>query len=204
MRWTDIFDWDGMPAGVKYGIAIVFALIWLAIRYLFKRREGETLARLSGIFGGTISDSSGMVFNGNYGGVPFRIELHQGSRGSPRRMEVLYSKPFPFPLAMYKEDLLSRAGKSLGLIRDIQIWNPAFDAKFRISSPEENEQSVISFFKRPDKKDAVLRIFALGFQVLKTTDAGLFAELPGYDIGHLAPEIVEHLLRNLENLYRND
>ncbi|MBU2574321.1 MAG: hypothetical protein KKH28_09625 [Elusimicrobia bacterium] len=171
---------------------------------MFKRREGETLAKLSGFFGGPGSDSSGLVFNGNYAGIPFRIELHQGSKYSPRRMEVLYSRPFPFPLAVYKEHFLSRVGKSMGLIRDVQTWNPAFDAKFKISSPKENEQAVIDFFKRPDKKEAVLCVFALGFEVLKTTDGGLFAELPGYHIGHIAPEIVEHLLRNMENLYRND
>jgi len=109
----------------------------------------------------SISIESGRINQGNIDGLDYEYQYHMGSKNSPSYFKIRIERQSEGKFGVCKESKIDMFFKNLGISTEIQIGDMEFDKKFYIDS--ETVGFATSYFSNAEKREAVKRIFSLGF-----------------------------------------
>ena len=166
---------DYFPFAVLGGISFAGALIIIIRGNVLRGR----LAKLQiGLPGNLNSNIFFPKLSGSFEGLPFVVCLSTGSKNTPRKLNVRIENPFSFKLAVLKENSFSDFAKKLGISKDVQSGDAAFDAEFLLMS--DDDFAVRSFLSDPAVKELIRSVFKMNYTVT-FDNGGITASKSYYD-----------------------
>lgn len=137
-----------------------------------------------------------IFLEGYYKGKKVRIELVSGGKNSPPYLTIKLFADIPFTLTISQEGTMTKLGKKIGLVREMEIGIPDFDDKFLIQSgqPDMAKQYLMNEINRR----IVDSIIKTGFTSIDARDGKLLILKPTYNQGaETRPSFVHPLLDGL-------
>ena len=123
----------------------------------------ESYEKLPSPLRSLVEKAASFVIVGTVDGA--RIAIHLESRGSGKSRTTFtvvraeYPRPLPFELRIGYEGALTRLGKVLFGLRDVEIGDEEFDRAIRIKTVDEAAAKLI--FARPEARAAILGLVSL-------------------------------------------
>lgn len=161
------FNWIFSFYFLVFAIAIaVLVLVMREFRQRGRARAfldalgpGESRPKTS-LFG--IMTDEGKIKSGVHEGTPYEAEYDE-ARGedTPRSLTVRVRAPSSGQFTLTKEGAVERLSKVIGLSRELETGDPAFDEEFYVQTNVAPFAS--AFFRSPERRHAVLEICSLGF-----------------------------------------
>lgn len=184
---------------LPFALFIIFILVG-SIFSAKKRRK--VFSKLTSYLPGALSkfplDPS---YKGTYQGLSFSIALLGGGKNSPPYLKILLKRTSTFRLSLYKESALSDLGKNMGVVREVKVFDEAFDKEFLIFSNKPDR--AISYFSNSEIKNAVRELFGLGFNSLIIDHKGLKIKKTNYNLNiDLEPQRIVNIMQKLSILAR--
>jgi hypothetical protein len=131
-------------------------------------------------------------------GVENRISVTTGGRNSPPYLILKQLTPLGFKLSISKENPMTRGLGSIGLFKDVEVGNPAFDEKYLIRS--NDPISAQSFFQDIGRREITEYFFDKGFNAIKSDNEVFMIMKPSYEKEDLMQEQILPLLKKMRKL----
>jgi len=175
---------------------VIFVLIVARIGSAAQRRR---LTAIAAAFQGEIkSGLLGICFLGYHNSRRFKVMTSEAGNNIPPKLHIALLVPCSFKLQVTREGKDTLFLKNIGLLKDVQTGDPAFDAQFVLSS--DAAEAVQSLFVSPENKEAARRLADLGFY-LTFDKTGVTAIKPSYNAdGDMTAAAVEVVLVQLDIL----
>lgn len=176
-------------------------IVFIVVLYVqSQKKQKQALTKLSTVVKGAVTTYSLMpAFSGEYQGFKLTIVLVPQRRNSPSYFKIFVTKNSSFRLSMTKESGLSRFGKKIGLVREVQVQDPGFDEEFLIFSDQPDQAK--SYLSSPDHRYDIQEIFKDGFESLAIDGRQIIIQKPNYDLDHdLVPQNVLSVLERMIRL----
>lgn len=134
--------------------------IGLVAVYFYRRSEKNFSETLAGVLGVSELQWDPQQSTFQYRGLSFRYERYQGSKNSPPSFSVgVICQGTGGEFELYPEGGFHRFFKNLGLSREVQTGDDAFDSRFYIASDKPGFAA--ECFRSAEKREAARRIFDL-------------------------------------------
>ena len=130
-------------------------------------------------------------------GMSARFQVQQYGRDYIRQSIRLPPAPLP-GILVRPERAMDRFGKSMGLNREVQLGDEAFDKAAYIESSASDE-TVRSAFAQPEIRAQVLQLLRLGYDLDMSSDGLGASRLRGYYASFESPELPD-VLRTLQEI----
>ncbi len=158
---------------------LIFFSIFLFV-FIFSIHSGKgKFKNLLNFPNGRISKFSLIpTFKGQYQGLDFSIYLLPAGKGSPPYLMISVLKSASFTLHIYKETGLTKLGKKLGMVREVEINDELFDDKFVLSS--NNRTQTVNYLNNSTIKNTIKELFDNGFIELIINRKGACIKKPNY------------------------
>jgi len=130
----------------------------------------ENCEKLPGPLRNLVQKAASFVIVGTMDGAQIAISLETRRSGKSQTTYTVvrsdYPKPLPFELRVGHENALTRLGKALFGLRDLEIGDEEFDRAVRIKAGDEARAKVI--LEKPDARAAILALVALSSTTFAT------------------------------------
>lgn len=186
---------QGLFFEILFVLGILVFVLW-GILLTAKKRHSR-LQRLSAYLNGSVSKFSFIPsFRGVYQGLNFSVTIIPGGKNSPPVINISLFKNSFFKLSIYKEDILSRLGQKIGILREVKINDELFDREFLLFSNKPSEAML--YLNNSSKKEAIRGLFNNGFTVIKIDGKTVSAGKPDRNLN--ADFESENMQRFLQHL----
>ena len=140
-----------------------FLIIFISIFVLVIRQYRKTRSLLRNLAAdlGEKELKSGLVYEGEKDGVKYFYQYIAGSRNSPSIFKLGLACPSRGEFRIAKESRFDSFFKRLGITVEIQTGEGEFDRDFFIQT--DSVPFTRSYLMSPDKREAVRKLFALGY-----------------------------------------
>ena len=185
-----------------FAVFAFLPVILILVILFINRGKIEGLQELSERFGGGIFSRLVPTFQGNYGGLTFRVVLIRPRYSAPLLKIYLYHanylRAYIFNTRVY---FLFRWIRKMGLIKPVKIDDPVFDKDFFVISTMPG--SCKMFLNKPEVKASITELFEEGFERLFLNSRSIFIQKPNYmHIPDLDKDYIESVARRLSVLAR--
>ena len=184
---------------IVLSVAFLVAVVVMLIFAVINAGRDKALKGVADRLKATVTSFSFWpTVKGKYQGFDFEVVLLSGSRNSPPRMIIRLLKASAFTLRISRETAVSRLGKKLHLINEIQINDPAFNKEFLIFS---NRPVQAVHFLNGSAQSILRGFFDAGFQVFRVDTQSAALYKPNYVLAtDLDPARIEDILLKLITL----
>jgi len=194
----DLSSWDIKQ--LEPFLPLIFPLLVFGAVFFFftidSRKKKEVLGRLALRFQGEVGGFFHQSFRGAYEGIPFSLTLIPAGKNTPPYLVIELFKSLPFTLQVQKEGVLTGIGKNLGFVKEVAVPDPAFDDQFFVRSDKPGPAA--SYLERPEVRQAIVAVFAQGFDALVIGKRCLYVRKPDYAFpADLEADRVAEILRTL-------
>lgn len=121
---------------------------------------------------------------GMFGGVPVTVSVTPGGNRSRPKIMVTCHKATPFKVVILRNepqsDFFTRLAHMPVLCSIVTTNDKDFDARFSVYS--HNSTDISGYFYNTERKNAVARVFDLGYTLLEFKGRSFSAQKFGYDI----------------------
>ncbi len=103
---------------------VFFFLVLLAFEYLGTRKQRQALKIIAQQFWGSCSKVFvNCSFKGKFQGIALSIVYAPARKNSPAYLRIALEKDSRLKLRVYRESFISRAGKKMRLVREVEIFD---------------------------------------------------------------------------------
>ncbi len=191
--------WLSENAGQLFFFLLVLSVVILTTFFRFRGLR-RALMKLSSGLPGKLTNFL-PSYTGDYQGLKFNILIISGGRNSPPFLKVSLIKKATFKLSVYKESALSELGKKIGVVREVKVFDEAFDKEFLIFSNKPDRAT--SYFSNSEIKNAARELLGLGFSSLIINAQGLTIQKTNYNLNiDIEPQRMISVIQKLSILAR--
>lgn len=176
---------------------VIVFVFFLAYFYYSISSRRRILSKLTSYFNGSLSSTFfSTIFNGQYQGLNFSVELTPGGRNTPPYLTISLSKNCRLNLTIYRETALSHIGEKIGLVHEVKVNNEAFDSDFLIFSNDPERASI--YLSSTDITNSIREIFNDCFDLLKADKKSITIRKPNYNsTSDFEPQNITSVLQRL-------
>jgi hypothetical protein len=138
---------------------VVFAGVLVAMR-VYNRKRLLPLAELLDEHSGEVTGAFTFTLAGHFRGREAAFTIRPGGKNRPPKFYVGIRCGAPVVFEIYKEGIGMNLAKKLHLLKDVEVGDPALDAKYVFSTKEPETFS--AWVLRPEVRDAVTRLLDAG------------------------------------------
>jgi len=180
---------------VLIAVILVLAAAVRRVQHLRRRAALHKIAEETGVEDG----ESGV---GSHGTVPFAYRYIPASTGRPPTFRVSIPATFPTTLLVIREAWIDHIFKALGLDREVQTGDRAFDRDFYIDT--ENPGFGRGYLMSDRHREGVRALFRLGYNRLELNPREAVAEIRPFRVsGPLPDQLVQRSVELLDALGRD-
>lgn len=166
-----------VPWQVSAFFAVFVAVIFIGIS--IGRRKKQVFDALGTFLQGSVSGSALLgffTFRGYYKNRPLKIERRPPGKNTPEWLKVTFEDPpFAFGLKVSKEGFFKSAMKKMGLMKDIETGDAAFDE--RLYAASETRELAAGYLSDAARRALVISLFDAGAYDLEVVAGGV--TIPG-------------------------